>query len=247
MNQSDSSRGVDLTGHRAAVPPIVNPPAPRVSRSLLERFEHVYVPDLSDAVGNLYTMDTGIRPLYAPMRRAVGQAFTVKMPPGDNLTIHGALAMLQTDDVLVIDWRGYVDGCATGASSLVVATARGLRGVVADGGWRDVGELRALDLPVFARGLSTFSPPKERPGEINTPVSCGGVVVFPGDIVVGDEEGCVVVPQRWAERVLDSIEPYVAPTGIEDWNLHDLEESVDARHQRFRSIVEEFGGSIGPA
>jgi regulator of RNase E activity RraA len=231
-------------GHRPVIPPEVNGVASRVPESLLERFRTAYVPDLSDAVGPLYTMHPGIRPLYSPMARVVGQALTVKAPPGDNLTVHGAFSMVRPGDVLVIDWRGYIDGCATGASSLAVPITHGLRGVVADGAWRDLGELRAIGFPICARGLSAFSPPKDRPGEINTAVSCGGVVVHPGDIVVGDEEGVVVIPLRWAETVLDSLSEYKAPTRVEDWDLAQLETSIASRRRRFRLIVESYGGRV---
>jgi regulator of RNase E activity RraA len=226
------------------IPPQVNPPVPRVAEELIERFRAAYIPDLSDAVGHLYTMHPAIRPLYSPMARLVGQALTVKAPPGDNLTVHGALCMVEPGDVLVVDWRGYVDACATGASSLAVPITRGLRGVVVDGAWRDVGELRAVGFPICARSVSAFSPPKDRPGEINTVVSCGGAVVAPGDIVVGDEEGVVVVPRAWAQAVADSLQEYRPPTRVEDSDLEALAESFKSRRRRFDRLVEEYGGRV---
>ena len=156
-------------GHRPVVPPIVRAHAPPADPALLERFRTAFIPDVSDAVGQLYTMDRGIRPLYEPIPRLVGQALTVKAAPGDNLAVHGALGMVRDGDVLVIDWRG-TDACATGAGSLALPIRDGLRGAVVDGGWRDVGELEALGFPVFGRGISAWSPPKTRPGEINVPV-----------------------------------------------------------------------------
>jgi 4-hydroxy-4-methyl-2-oxoglutarate aldolase len=187
------------------VPPRICPPPDRVDPAALELLSHVPVADVSDAVGRLYTMDPGIRPLYEPIRRTIGVALTVKAVPGDNLAIHGALGMAQPQDVLVVDWLGYTEGCGSGALSLAGPAERGLVGIVIDGGWRDVPELAALGFPVFGRGSAAFSPAKSEPGEINVPVSCGGVVVEPGDVVVADSGGVAVIPRRHLDEVLDSL------------------------------------------
>lgn len=231
-------------GHRAVIPPTVNPPVDRVDEGLLQRFAKVWLPDLSDAVGQLYTMDPAIRPFYSPIPRLIGQALTVKAPAGDNLAIHGALTMCRPGDVLVVDWRGFTDACATGASSLVAPRKRGLRGAIVDGAWRDIGELRSMQFPVFARCASAFSPPKDRWGEVNVPVSCGGVVVGPGDIIVGDEEGVVVIPLKWAEGVIDSVKPYEGPAREEDYTPERIAADLGRRHQRFKAIHEEYGATV---
>jgi regulator of RNase E activity RraA len=241
MSQTEQGQ-VASYGHRPVIRPVINAAVPRVPDALLRRFETAYVPDLSDAVGAIYTMQAAIKPLYSPMRRLVGQALTAKAPPGDNLTVHGALAQVQPGDVLIVDWRGHLDGCATGASTLVVPITRGLRGAVVDGAWRDVAELRALDFPICARGTTAFSPPKDRPGEINVPVSCGGVVVAPGDIVVGDEEGVVVVPRRWAETVLDSLPEHRAPAGLEGYDVPAMTDAAARRDRYFHQVVASYGG-----
>jgi regulator of RNase E activity RraA len=234
-------------GHLAVVPPRVHEAAPRVAASLLQRLAQAYVPDISDAVGPLYTMDPAIRPLYSPMPRIVGQALTVKTPPGDNLTVHGALGMIAPGDVLVVDSRGYTGACATGATSLVVPIRSGLRGVVVDGAWRDAAELRALNFPVCGRGLAAFSPPKERLGEINVPVCCGGVVVHPGDIVVGDEEGVVVVPRDVASIVVDSLPLYRQRRTIDDYDIADLEDDAARRREYFEAALAAGARHGGPA
>lgn len=236
----------DDFGHRPVVPPIIRPHAPPPDWPLLERFRTAFLPDISDAVGQLYTMDRGIRPLYEPIPRLLGQALTVKAAPGDNLAVHGALAMVQDGDVLVIDWRA-TDACATGAGSLALPIRDGLRGAVVDGGWRDIAELQALEFPVFGRGVSAFSPPKTRPGEINVPVSCGGVVVHPGDIVVGDREGVVVVPRAFGTEVAGSLREYWPHRSINDWDQERLEQARADRLIRFREIVKELGGSTEDA
>lgn len=151
--------------------------------------------DLSDAVGRLYTMSSRIRPLYRPMTRVIGTAITVKAVPGDNWAIHGALALATPGSVLVIDWRGTSEACGAGVSALLPAIERGLAGVVIDGAWRDVGEVEAIGFPIMATGVSPFSPSKNELGEINVPVACGDVVVAPGDLVVGDAEGAIIIPR----------------------------------------------------
>jgi 4-hydroxy-4-methyl-2-oxoglutarate aldolase len=230
--------------HRPVIPPRISPPVPRVAPDVVDRFRTAYVPDVSDAVGALYTMDSAIRPLYTPMRRLVGQALTAKVPPGDNLTVHGALGIVQPGDILVVDWRGFTEGCGTGAGSLSVPIRRGLGGVVVDGGWRDIAELRALGFPIFGRSISPFSPPKDRPGEINVPVSCGGVVVHPGDIIVGDEEGLVVVPRDWAGRVAASLRDYEPHTSVDQWDQVNMEKTVQQRARYFARLAREYGAEL---
>lgn len=191
--------------HRSVIPPRIGQSAARLDPELLELYRRASVPDVSDAVGRLYTMSGPIGPLYKPMKRIVGVALTVKAPPGDNWAIYGALGRAQQDDVLIVDWRSYVDGCGSGVNGLIPAIREGLAGVIVDGGWRDIGDLKALDFPIHGRGVSPFSPPKRELGEINVPVCCGGVIVEPGDVVVADREGAAVVPRRHALEVANSL------------------------------------------
>lgn len=230
-------------GHRPVIPPKIVRDVPRSQPTVIKRFQSAYLPDVSDAVGLLYTMDAGIRPLYAPISRLVGSALTVKALPGDNLTIHGALAMVREGDVLVIDWRR-TDACATGAGSLALPIRKGLRGAVVDGGWRDIAELQSIGFPVFGRSVSPFSPPKNEPGEINVPVSCGGVVVKPGDIVVGDAEGVVVVPIEYAEVVAKSLREYRPHQSISEWDADALDRAARERWTFFEDAVRERGGQV---
>jgi 4-hydroxy-4-methyl-2-oxoglutarate aldolase len=225
-------------GHVAVIPPRIGRAPARIAADVLARFRGAYVPDVSDAVGELYTM-SGIRPLYEPTPRLVGQALTVKAPVADNLTIHGALGIAGENDVLVIDWRGYTGGCATGAGSLVDPIARGLAGAVVDGGWRDIEELQYLAFPVFGRAIAPFSPPKSRIGEINVPVSCGGVVVCPGDVLVGDAEGIVVVPAAYAAAVADALRDY-SPRA--EWDTAGLAVTARSRERFFEHAFRQAGG-----
>jgi 4-hydroxy-4-methyl-2-oxoglutarate aldolase len=192
-------------GHVAVIPPRVVDDVPRLDAKWLDLFASAPVCDVSDAVGQLYSMSPAIKALYRPTPKLVGQALTVKCWPGDNLAIYGALGRVQDGDVLVIDNRGHVGSCGSGANVLQQPRAHGLRGLVIDGAWRDVDDVQELGLPVFGRGRSVFSPPKRRPGEINVAVSCGGVIVHPGDLVVGDDEGMAVVPRAYIPQVWSAV------------------------------------------
>jgi 4-hydroxy-4-methyl-2-oxoglutarate aldolase len=224
------------------VPPVIGRNVPRPPAELVERFRSVFLPDISDKVGQLYTMDSGIRPLYQPIRRLVGVALTVKMPPGDNMMVQLALAEAQPGDVLVVDWRGYTEACGTGTGSLTSGIARGLAGVVIDGGWRDVAEIQALDFPIFARSISPFSTGKGRAGEINVPVACGGVIVNPGDIVVCDQEGGVVIPRLHAQAVADSLHEYHLNESVDAWRAERGGEGYAAQGRQYEEMFLAQGG-----
>lgn len=204
-------------GHQAVVPPRTLPLPETLPEDVMARFAETSAADVSDAVGRLYTMDPGMRSLYRPVEKLVGEALTVKVPPGDNWAIYGALQRTRPGSVLVVDWRGYVGGCGAGVLALVRAIRKGLAGVVIDGAWRDVAELRTLGFPVYGRAVSAFSPPKREMGEINVPVSCGGVIVEPGDVIVGDDDGVAVVPRRHAREVADTLRPSEPVASIDDY------------------------------
>lgn len=228
-------------GHRPVIPPRIGRSPGRLDTELLERYRNSAVPDVSDAVGRLYTMSTRIRPLYEPMRRIVGVALTAKVPPGDNWAIHGALSRAQQNDVLVVDWQGYSDGCGAGAKVLIPAIRRGLVGVIVDGGWRDISDLQALDFPVCGRAISAFSPAKHELGEINVPVCCGGVIVEPGDVVVADREGSVIVPRRYAMEVAQALADSERGHSDDKYPHDDLED-IGMIAQAYQDAFEEHGG-----
>lgn len=225
-------------GHEPVVPPVLVTEVPRVDGVWFERFATVTAGDVADAVGPLYTMSPDIRPLSVPQGRLVGQALTAKAWPGDSLAIHGALALAKPGDVLVVDSRGYVGACGSGAQVLALPARRGLRGVVIDGGWRDLDDLQTLGFPLYGRASSLHSPPKRRPGEINVPVACGGVVVQPGDIIIGDSEGIVVVPRAHISMVWAAVEGRSpAPTALEE-----IERRATHRSDVFRQTFADSGG-----
>ncbi len=174
----------------------------RPGADLLMAFGEIPTATLSDAMGRHGAMSGAIRPLFEGAHVA-GAALTVLCFPGDNLMVHKALQMIEPGDVLVVDVGGHDTACF-GHKSAQQVKARGGAGTVVGGSVRDVAMLRRDRLPVFARSISPRAPQKNTAGSINVPVETGGLVVFPGDIVVGDDDGVVVIPLDDAERVLEA-------------------------------------------
>lgn len=173
----------------------------RPASALLQAFQDVSTATLSDAMGRHGAMSSEIRPIYENIRM-VGSALTVLCFPGDNVMTHKALQMIQPGDVLVVDDGDYNTGCF-GHKSALHARAQGGAGIVASGSVRDVALLRRDRFPTFSRGVSPRAPQKNTPGSINVPVHVGGIVVQPGDIIVGDDDGVVVVPLAMAGEILE--------------------------------------------
>jgi RraA family protein len=159
-------------------------------------------PAVSDLMNRLYTMDTSIRNL-TPGLRVLGPACTVKCFPGDNLMVHKSLDIARPGDVLVIDASSSTMTAVAGDIISTKARHRGISGFVINGLVRDLPGIRKMgDFPIFAIGVSPMGPLHRGPGEINHPVCAGGIVVHPGDIVMGDESGVVVVPREAATDLL---------------------------------------------
>jgi regulator of RNase E activity RraA len=156
---------------------------------------------LADVAGRRGALHGRIAPVTPSMRLA-GPAFTVEVRPGDNLMIHAAIALARPGDILIIDGKG--DRTCALMGSIMINTCRklGLGGVVIDGAIRDTDELRSLGFPVFAVGSNPNGPTKFVPGRINWPISCGGIGVKAGDLVVGDADGVVVVEAERASSLL---------------------------------------------
>ncbi len=180
---------------------IIHTRVDRPSPQLVAPFKEFATCNVCDVLGRFGAMHYTIKPLV-PGWKVAGPAITVRTRPCDNLLIYKALELAQPGDVLVISNYEYETNATWGDLTSMMAKARGLAGMVTDGLARDIAGLREVDLPVFARGLTPNSPMKDGPGEINVPISCGGVIVNPGDIIVGDEDGVVVVPRADAELVI---------------------------------------------
>jgi len=181
----------------------------RVSPEIVKQASGFAASILADVAGRRGTLDGRVQPL-APSMRIAGPAFTIEVRHGDNLMIHAAMTMAKPGDVLVIDGKGDRTCALMGSIMINACKKLGLGGVVIDGAVRDTEELRELGFPVYAVGANPNGPTKFVPGRINWPVSCGGVPVQPGDLVVGDADGVVVVERAKAATLLDAAAKKVA-------------------------------------
>ncbi len=173
----------------------------RLPQALIEGFSGIPVANIADNMNRTSCMDAKIRPINdVPL---LGPAFTVKVRPGDNLMLHRALDLAKAGDILVVDAQGDLSNAIMGELMALWAKQRGIGGLIIDGAIRDLGALKKMGLPIYAAGVTPAGPYKDGPGEINVAVACGGVVVQPGDIIVGDEDGIVVINPRDAEELLE--------------------------------------------
>jgi len=156
-----------------------------------------------DVMNRQNVMAGRISPLSTGMT-IVGQARTVSVLAGDNAALHEVIGRLNPKEVLVIDAANYSDRAVWGGILNTRAKLRGINGVVLDGAARDAAEMRAMGLPVFLSALSPAGPHKGWGGSIDDRISCGGVVVMPGDIILGDDDGVTVVPLNRADTILEA-------------------------------------------
>lgn len=206
----------EIVGFRIA-PPWARPPL-----ELAAALKELGTPAVSDGMNRFNTMDHGIAPVLERCRMA-GPAATLRLRPGDNLMLHKSLGLVQPGDVLVVDTCGCRTNSILGELIATAAFRAGLAGIVIDGGVRDILELREHAYPVFARFVTPAVGDKDGPGEFGYPVCCGGVPVHPGDIVVGDENGVVVVPPADAEKVIAGARKKLA---YEKKRMQDILEGV---------------------
>jgi 4-hydroxy-4-methyl-2-oxoglutarate aldolase len=170
--------------------------------TLLEELARFDTATLYEAAGQKGMVDPAIRPLWRGARLC-GPALTVRCPAGDNLALHQAVRIATPGDVLVASVEGYLLAGAWGEILTVAAQARGIGGLAIDGAVRDSEAIAQRAFPIFSRGVAIGACTKEKLGELNVPLSFGGVLVRPGDIVVGDADGLVVIPQERAEATLE--------------------------------------------
>jgi len=175
--------------------------APQARPATLDALRELAVSLLSDNMARASGM-LGLRPYHRPKPLA-GTAVTVRTRAGDNLAIHRAFDFCRPGDVLVIDGAGDLTQALMGEIMASFAESLGVQGLVIDGAIRDVGTLRQRDFPVYARGVTHRGPYKNGPGEINVPVTVGGMVVHPGDIIVGDEDGLLAIAPADVDTVIE--------------------------------------------
>ncbi len=178
----------------------------RPSNDLLQKFNNMPTAFIGDTVNRFFCVDSRIKMINKKSQLSmVGSAFTVRTRIADNLMVHKAIDMAEPGDVIVIDAEGNMNAAIFGVHMATMAMKKKFEGYVVDGCIRDVEEIEKMDFPVFAKGVNPRGPYKDGPGEINVPISCGGVVVRPGDIIVGDRDGLAVIPLEEAEIVLEKL------------------------------------------
>ena len=145
-------------------------------------------------------MSMEIRELWPQIPRIAGPAYTVRCVPGDNLMLHAAIYRASPGDVIVVE-AGNSDYAMSGGNVCAIAQKRGITAFIIDGAIRDIAEVREARFPVFAKGVIPKPGVKESLGQLNIPITCGGVKVFPTDMIIADEEGIAVVPHHQLESV----------------------------------------------
>lgn len=174
----------------------------RPEPAALALLAHASSCEVADAMRGAGVVDSDIHATYSPMGRIFGPAITVDLSPGDGMMLRAAIDVAQAGDVIVANAHGVTSRAILGGTVGMHMVHRGIKGLVVDGAVRDVQEFRALGLPVMARAVTPRSGTSASGwGEVNVPVACGGAVVMPGDLVMGDEEGLVIVPRLWVARV----------------------------------------------
>ena len=176
---------------------------PRPEPELVALFRDLPVANIDDCMDRTAAVDSAIVPLGKG--QLLGTAFTVRVAPGDNLMLHAAMDLAKPGDVIVIDAGGFTERAIFGELMATYCKTRGVRGIVCDGAVRDAESLAAMeDFPVYARAVTPNGPYKNGPGEINTPITIGGRIACPGDIVVGDGDGVLFIRPEHATRLAEA-------------------------------------------
>ena len=158
-----------------------------------ERFRTLPVANVSDVMNRIPAAGPSLRPMHRAGALA-GRALTVRTRPGDNLLIHKALDMAEPGDVIVVDAGGDLTNALIGELMVAYAKKKGVAGFVLNGAIRDYYSISQDDFPIFAAGVTHRGPYKDGPGEVNVPIAMGSLVIEPGDLILGDEDGVVGVP-----------------------------------------------------
>ncbi len=177
-------------------------------KELLERFKKIPVANVGDCMGRNCAMHHSIHLMTKTKKIMCGPALTVHSRGGDNLFFHQALDMAQEGDVIVVSTHSCDTNSIIGENIVCNAVYKKLGGLVFDAPIRDIAGVSKVDLPIYATGTTPGGPHKGAPGEINVPISCGGTTIFPGDIIIGDQDGVIVVPRKNAEEIVAAAEDY---------------------------------------
>lgn len=211
------------------------------SKELVAEFAKLPVANVSDSMARMTAAGPTLRPMHTSGGMA-GVALTVKVRPGDNLMLHKAIDMAVPGDVIVVDAGGDLANALMGELMLAYAIKKGVVGFVLNGAIRDLDNFRATNLPTYAAGVTHRGPYKDGPGEINVPIAIDGMVIHPGDIMIGDSDGVLCVPIDGAKEILKSTQ---AKSEAEIKQMAAIEAGTNDRSWVDRALTER--GCILPA
>lgn len=185
------------------------------SKEITERFKAIPASNVADVMNRSCAMNPRIHLVSSPKEQMMcGPAMTVKCRAGDNLILHAALGICEEGDVIVVS--NEEDNTRAIMGEVMMANLmlnRKIAGIIVDGPIRDIDEIGHWDFPVYATGTTPGGPYKEGPGEINTPIACGGIAVNPGDIILADPDGVIVIPKGDAEEIIGEAEKFKEKDG----------------------------------
>jgi len=214
----------------------------RAPQDLIESFRNLAVANIADCMNRFFCLNSDIKIMNDRKNiKMIGSAFTVKTRPTDNLFVHKAIAMAEPNDIIIINAFGNLDTAILGEIMTLTAMKKGLGGIVVDGCIRDIGSIREMNIPVFAKGITPKGPFKDGPGEINIPISCGNVVINPGDIIIGDCDGVVVVRPLYAKQILEEVKI----KSIQEKNkIQNIKENKDVDKSWIDKKLEKIGYEV---
>ncbi|RAU39541.1 RraA family protein [Pseudomonas sp. RIT411] len=204
----------------------------KVAAEWVARYREVPVANVSDSMNRMTAGGSRLRPMH---RQGVlaGPALTVKARPGDNLMLHYALDIAEPGDVIVVDAGGDLTNALIGEMMVAYAVKRGVAGIVINGAIRDAANIGAGDFPLFAAGISHRGPYKDGPGEINVPIAIDGMVIEPGDLIIGDDDGLLCVPYDQVAEVYDRA---TAKHAAEEMQMRQIAEGTNDRSWVLESL-----------
>jgi len=210
----------------------------RPSEDSIAAFRGFFTPNVADVLGRFAGMNPAIKPVKEGLKLC-GPAITVRLRPADNLMVHKAVDIAHAGDVIVVDTGGNYTNAPWGELLTLSCLKKGIAGVVIDGVVRDVAAIRKLGFPVFCCGSTPNGCDKDGPGEVNTTITCGGVTVNPGDMILGDDDGVVVVPLSLVDDVIVKTKNKVAQ---EEKRRQEIAQGVIVRPEidetlRKRSVI----------